>query len=212
VRVDVQLVCFDLGGVLMRLCEGWNHACTVAGVPQPTRKLDGALRTKIAEVIARSDLGELDLPAFADEAGPLLGVGPEDVVAVSNVYLRGAYPGAAELLNDLADLRIATACLSNTNESHWRMMNDAEHAAALPLEKLSHRFASHLIGARKPDPAIYEHVERVTGVSAGAIAFFDDLPVNIEAARRRGWRAFQVDPAGDPVAQAKAHLSDMAVL
>jgi putative hydrolase of the HAD superfamily len=212
VHTDVQLVCFDLGGVLLRICDGWQHACEVAGITVARRKLDAAVRGPLTDLMARADLGQLDLHTFAAAAGPLLGVQPEHVVAVSNAYLLGAYPGVEELLLSLADRGVATACLSNTNASHWRMMNDPDHPAALPLYHLTHRFASHLIGARKPDPAIYEHVEDVTGVPANAIVFFDDLAPNVEAAWQRGWRAVRVDPAGDPVATVYQHLTDLGVL
>jgi glucose-1-phosphatase len=212
VHTDVQLVCFDLGGVLLRICDGWQHACTVAGVSIARRKLDTAARGPLADLIANSDLGRLDLDAFARAAGPLLGVDPADVVAVSNAYLLGAYPGADDLLDELANAGIPTACLSNTNESHWRMINDPRHPASLPLHRLTHRFASHLIGARKPDEAIYAHVERATGVPGRGIVFFDDLPPNVEAAWQRGWRAVRVDPAADPVERIRDHLFDLRVL
>ena len=82
----------------------------------------------------------------------------------------------------------------------------------LSLERLTHRFASHLVGIRKPDAAIYEHVERSTGVAPSSILFFDDLEANVVAAQRRGWRAHQIRIDDDPVAQARAHLRAARVL
>jgi len=41
----------------------------------------------------------------------------------------------------------------------------------------------------KPDPAIYEVVEGVTGSRGGEILYIDDRPENIEAGLRRGWHA-----------------------
>lgn len=81
----------------------------------------------------------------------------------------------------------------------------------LPLDRLTYRFASHLVGAVKPDDAIYAHVERVTGVAPGSIVFFDDLEANVAAAARRGWRAHQVRVDADPIAQVRLHLRDHGI-
>ena len=48
---------------------------------------------------------------------------------------------------------------------------------------------SHEHGAMKPDPRLYEVVERETGRSGGEIAYLDDRPENVEAGRARGWHA-----------------------
>lgn len=42
----------------------------------------------------------------------------------------------------------------------------------------------------KPEPAIYAEMVNRLGCRADEIAFFDDLPANIEAARRAGYNAF----------------------
>jgi len=107
---------------------------------------------------------------------------------------------------------VRTACLSNTNERHWDTVNDAGSAHHVPLHTLDHLFASHLIGQRKPDGAIYEHVERAVGVPGGAILFFDDTEANVDAALRRGWHAVRIDPAEAPVQQMRRHLRHHRVL
>jgi FMN phosphatase YigB (HAD superfamily) len=43
-------------------------------------------------------------------------------------------------------------------------------------------------GAMKPDPRLYEVVERVTGRAGAELFYLDDRPENVEAARARGWR------------------------
>ena len=105
-----------------------------------------------------------------------------------------------------------TACLSNTNATHWQQMSDPAAPCCLPLERLSYQFGSHLIGARKPDRAVYEHVERVTTASGRQVVFFDDLPENVSAAQLRGWRAHQVLTDRDPIVQVREHLSRHRVL
>jgi len=130
---------------------------------------------------------------------------------VNHAYLLGPYPGVSELIEDLHTAGVQTACLSNTNANHWRMMNDAADANHLPLDRLTHRFASHLIGCCKPDAKIFEHVERATGMSGQQILFFDDAAPNVEAARRRGWNAEVIQVDGDPIGQVRHHLSRYGV-
>jgi HAD superfamily hydrolase (TIGR01509 family) len=40
----------------------------------------------------------------------------------------------------------------------------------------------------KPEPAIYEQVEKATGKRGAAILYIDDRPENIETGRARGWQ------------------------
>ena len=100
-----------------------------------------------------------------------------------------------------------TACLSNTNEHHWGLLSDRKHPAFFPLAELDHQFASHLIRARKPDEAIYEHLEKEAGVSGPEILFFDDVEENVRAARKRGWDAEWIDPElNNPMRQIREAL------
>ena len=73
-------------------------------------------------------------------------------------------------------------------------------------------FASHLIRAHKPEAAIYEYVERATGLAPSALLFFDDAAPNIAAAQSRGWNAQLIDVAVDPVTQITATLQRYGVL
>jgi putative hydrolase of the HAD superfamily len=181
-------------------------------VPGGVNELDEATSRRVDDIVARIDTGKIDLGTFARELAPLRGVQPADIVRIQNIYLRGPYPGATELIDDLNAAGVQTACLSNTSDSHWRMMTNPSDPNYLPLERLTHRFASHLIGIRKPDAGIYEHVERTTRLAPESILFFDDLEANVAAARERGWRAHQVRTDADPIAQASRHLRDMGLL
>jgi len=50
-------------------------------------------------------------------------------------------------------------------------------------------FLSYLIGVRKPQPGIYEHVLEQLGVDGSQCFFIDDMPENIEVARAVGINA-----------------------
>lgn len=49
-------------------------------------------------------------------------------------------------------------------------------------------FISGHLRMMKPDPAIYAHVEEISGVAPEALIFTDDSPANIAAAAARGWQ------------------------
>ena len=208
----VKLVVFDLGRVLVRICDNWQHACKVAGVPVPFRALDDAAKARMHELVCANEIGKLDQAAFCEGAARLLDAEPEHVSASSNAYLLGAFPGAVRLLEQLMTLGYETACLSNTNARHWSIMLDPASPSALPLDRMTYRFASQEIGLRKPDDAIYTYVERVSGKRGSEIVFFDDLDANVAAALRRGWQAHVIRVDADPIAQVRDHLRAAGVL
>lgn len=203
----IDLVVFDLGRVLVRICDGWQHACEVAGVAGGVRgEFSREAYTAVHAAMCAHEVGEIDLEAFALAAAPHLEISSDDFVRMHNAYTRGMYAGATQLLDDLRAAGVATACLSNTNENHWRIMSDARGGSFVPFEKFDHRFASHLVGMRKPEERIYAHVERATRAEPQRIVFFDDVEENVAAAVRRGWRAHRIEADQDPIGQVRAHL------
>lgn len=209
---SVKLVCFDLGRVLVRICENWQHAGEVARLPIALPQLADSRKDNLREIVHAAEVGRVMVDEFCRKSGELFGVDPCHIRAVSDVYLRGCYPGVADLIDEIAAGGYQTACLSNTNDNHWRIMfanNDADYA---PLLKLNYKFGSQLIGFRKPEPGIYEYVERAVGVPGRQILFFDDLQENIDAARARGWTAELILHDHDPLAQLRQHMRRLGVL
>lgn len=202
-----ELIVFDLGGVLVDVAAGWAEACTRAGVPLPAALSDPATRQAIQRVYKAAEVGQLDADAFLAQAAQLAQISREDMHRVSSAFLCGALPGAAALLDELRAAGAVCACLSNTMEHHWRLLTQPGGFCGLSLHALPHRFASHEIGAAKPDADAYQHVERVTGFSGACVTFFDDRAENCEAAQRCGWRATRIDPDRAPIAQIRAALA-----
>lgn len=204
----IELVVFDLGRVLIRVCDDWRHASRCAGIslPDNTRDLNDADCEALQAVVARYDTGQIDVQAFCREIAPLQGLTPEQAFKAHDVFLRGPYRGATKLIADLARANLKTACLSNTSDHHWRQMLDPAGPNFMSLHRLTWQFASHLIGVVKPHSAIYEHVERTTKIPPARTVFFDDLQANVAAARQRGWNAYQIQTGSDPVAQARSQL------
>lgn len=208
---DTRLVVFDLGRVLVRICRDWQHACECAGFDWSA--VDPGRRAALREVLGRAEVGEIGAEALYAEASALLDCEPGRIRAISDAFIFGAYPGAAELLGELAAAWVKTACLSNTNEHHWSLLFEPGHRAWLPMDRMNHHFASHLLRARKPDAGVYAEVERRAGASGAQIVFFDDVMENIDAARLRGWDAYWIDPSpDDPIPQIRAALRRCHVL
>ncbi len=101
----------------------------------------------------------------------------------------------------LADLRrdYTVCCLSNTNIIHWC------EAFAAPFE---HAFASHEIGAIKPDADAFHYVLESLGVSASDVLFFDDTVQNVHAAADVGMRAYHTEDFID----LKHKLTELGIL
>lgn len=206
-----RLVVFDLGRVLVRICDGWQHAFEVAGVALP-REIDAGIKARLLERVMRIEVGDGDVVAFCREAAGLVGVSCEAMTSMWRGYTRGPFHGACELLDELSAAGVTTACLSNTNAEHWGVLTDPADPHGPVLARLDHRFASHLVRARKPDAAIYEHLERETGARPADIVFFDDLAENVEAARRRGWAAHVVPVVENPIPGIRRVLIEAGVL
>lgn len=202
----IQLVCFDLGNVLVRLTGGLREACAKAGVAFPERFDVGAAERELDVVMGDLECGRTEMDAFFDLAASRLPQFEAGALrAIYDAWIDGMQPGAEDLLRRLADDGVRTACLSNTSAGHWHAFLDP-HGPYAPLGMLDAHFASHLVGVLKPDPRIYAHLEAQTGVEPSAILFFDDHPPNVEAARGRRWRAEWIDPGTNSVPRIERHL------
>jgi glucose-1-phosphatase len=211
---DVRLICFDLGRVLVRICEDWRHACKIARIPVPqaSAAADAKVKPAIMELVFAHEVGKIELDEFCRKMSPLLQIEPPQVLGMMNAYLLGTYPGVIELIDALSAAGHCTACISNTNALHWRILQDRSGPAHFSFERLKYAFASHLVGHRKPENGMYEHVERVTSTRGEQILFFDDAKENVDAAKHRGWRAELILHDNDPVCQLRKHLARCGVL
>ncbi|MGA1044447.1 MAG: HAD-IA family hydrolase [Phycisphaerales bacterium] len=199
-----SLICFDLGGVFIRLQPDLASACRDAGVEFRGGWEHLASDAPRLELIERYQVGAIDCETYYRAMSDLSSgrYTPDEIEAIHRVWVIEPYAGIDALLDEIESSDLATACLSNTNASHWRWL---EGVAA--FNRLKHRHASHLLGFHKPDERIYRAFEREVDRRGGEIVLFDDLPENVEAARRLGWQAHRIDPAGDTVAQMRRVLS-----
>lgn len=206
----IKLVCFDLGGVLIRICRSWDEGCRAAGLD-----VRGAAVADPAGANGRRDLSRLHqsgkmacvefFQAVSRASGDLYAA--HEVERIHNAWLLGEYPGVHAVIDDIRHAGLRTAALSNTNLSHWIALQRYPSISSLDF-----RLASHELGMVKPDEAIYREAERIFAVKAGHILFFDDLPDNIQAARRVGWDAVQIDHTADPAQQIRSALQSRSLV
>jgi glucose-1-phosphatase len=82
---------------------------------------------------------------------------------------------------------------SNTNDAHYKQYTQQFRDV---LAHFDHLCASHEAKARKPEAAFFAHCQRFAGADPGECLFIDDLPTNVEAAERFGWKGVVYSPDG----------------
>jgi HAD superfamily hydrolase (TIGR01509 family) len=199
----IELVCFDVGGVIVRICRTWTEGCAAAGITPRDLVLweeTGPARTAL---IHEHQTGRIDGATFADRISALVSgiYSPAEIMGVHHAWLLDEYEGVGDLVEQVHRAGFETAVLSNTSHEHWCRMG--EYPAVM---RVRHHLTSHRLGLQKPDPKIYQRLEQQLGYGGAQIIFFDDKVENIEAARAAGWHGELIDPAASPAAQITAAL------
>lgn len=166
-------VLFDLGGVLVDLDPDWPAHIGL----DPSDVFDWLAHS---EAFASFERGELSDHAFLGALGRAFAVDPERAGPAFDAWVRGPSEGAVELLDALRGPR---GLLSNTNVRHWARFDPDRRLR----DRAGTALPSHLIGARKPDPVVWERVDALLG--GRPALFLDDSPMNVDAARAHGWDA-----------------------
>lgn len=201
---SIRMVCFDLGGVLIRICRSWREGCTAASLPLRLESIEDPSSANGRREISRLyQTGRITTEQYWRELSASTNhlYSPHEIERIHHAWMLGEYEGVADVIDAIHAANIATACLSNTNHAHWVRMD--EFPAVM---KLHHRLASHELRLAKPDHEIYREFERLTQMRSEQILFFDDLPENIEAAKAVGWHAVAIDPLSRTDAQITAAL------
>ena len=206
----MQVVCFDLGGVLVEINHTWKGALLDAGLPEDLAAQHDRSLTDF-ELFNKYQNGSVSFDDYLDDLSRRFGeIERSKAESVHNAILRSAYLGIPELIDDIKRKGIKTGCLSNTNAPHWEAMMHAPRLAV--VSKLDFPMASHLIGAEKPDEKMYRAFENASGAKPKEIVYFDDGAANVQAAKKLGWNAFVVDPNREPAQQMRLTLIELGWL
>jgi FMN phosphatase YigB (HAD superfamily) len=219
--MKIRLVCFDLGGVLVKICRSWSDGCRAAGLDVRGNSAGDRAGSVRRELTQKLGIGRLSEDEWAEQLA--LGLGglysAEELRRIHHAWSQQEYAGALDLVEELNASQVTTACLSNTNQSHWTRLlhHDGQRPLAGAPEypavlRLHRHYASHLLGLAKPDAAIYRAFEQATEHAPADILFFDDLPDNVAAARALGWNAERVNPHQETIPQLRRFLGTYRVL
>ncbi|MHB9023395.1 MAG: HAD family hydrolase [Armatimonadota bacterium] len=208
----IRVVVFDIGGVMIRLADGWQGACACAGLPYRPRELTEETRRQWVALEHAVGEGRMDTEDFLQQALQLINgiYTAEELRAVYQAIIREEFPGIYDVVSGLKAAGYATACLSNTSAAHW---DDLTNPALYPaIARLDYRFASHLLQMMKPDPRIYHRFQAETGFTSAGILFFDDLDENVRGAQACGWNAIRVSGDHPAIEQIQAGLAQHGVV
>ena len=199
-ETEFDVLLFDLGGVLIDFAGFEEMRRLLPQVSDRSEIRDRWIHSASVQLFERGDITPEEFARRLVEEFQLE-LSAEEFLREFVSWARGPYPGAVSLLRQLrATHRIA--CLSNSNELHTPI-----HRASIHPHVDSFYFSDE-IGLVKPDREIFDYVIRDLAVSPRRIAFFDDTPVNVEAARNAGLSAFLVDG----IAELEAHLQSLGLI
>ncbi|NHA02711.1 HAD family phosphatase [Mucilaginibacter sp. HC2] len=147
------------------------------------------------EIFDKFDRGEVTADQFRAYIRQKTGnpeLTDDQINAAWNSMLLGIEPGNHELLLSLKG-KYRTFLLSNINEIHYGyIMNYLK--TDFGFDSNDHIFEktyySHLIGKRKPEPAIFEMVLNENNLNPSETLFIDDSPQHLATAQKLGIQTF----------------------
>ncbi|MDA0241210.1 MAG: HAD family phosphatase [Proteobacteria bacterium] len=181
----IEVVLFDLGGVLVELREPPEMAA-ILRLPSP----DGIRSAwESCPAVQAHETGQCITEEFGEGVVKHfnLDITAEQFLAGFRTWPFQLIDGAEALVGDLRP-EIRKGCLSNTSAFHWQHQNDAKAVTAL----FENQFLSFELGMMKPDPRIFDEVSQRLGTEPEDIFFLDDNPKNVEAAIGAGFEAYCV--------------------
>lgn len=203
-----EAVTFDLDGTLVdtagEIAAAVNATLTDYDIAprapaEITALIGDGLRALMLKLLARL---LLDQPALADR------LQPDAVLAcVERHYalrVGGSarpYPGAASTLQALRAAGVRTACVTNKDGRHARMLLEATGL----IEHLDLVVAGDTLPHRKPHPSVLRHVATRLGVATHRLAHVGDSLTDLQAARNAGaadWAVPHGYNGGEPIAAA----------
>ncbi len=184
--MSIKAVFSDLGGVLIEFSfdRAAARLSRLAGVD--ARALSGKLVSD--EAWEQFEVGRLTEAEFCSHLRQQCELNLTDAELVegwNSIYI-GVNRDVERLLREVSDRGVRVVGVTNTNVTHQRAWQDQ---FADNLVFLAAVYSSWEVGARKPEPAFFEHVLEAEQVAAHEVLFIDDLAVNVEAADSLGMDA-----------------------
>lgn len=177
---------FDLGNVLLRFSHErmCRQIAEVAGASYETvwqAVFDGGLEAQL-------ESGRIDTAGFYQKLCDAIGRQPTFeawALAANDIFELNL--SILPLVTALRQAGYRLGVLSNTSQMHWEFNADGRYAllpGAFDVVALSYE-----LRAMKPAPEIFQKAAALAGVAPEEIFFTDDVPANVEGARRAGYDA-----------------------
>ncbi len=191
---------------MIRIADNWREACEFADIefreynhiPDAQNALISAEDAYERGKINFNEMAEI----FSNSCKNIYSV--DEIKKIYLNIIHNEFDDMADFIIYLQKNWYYTACLSNTCDAHWEQFL---HSGRYPaIEMLDAHYASHLLGYRKPDEAIYRKVMSLLDTAGKNIIFFDDKPENVAGALRCGWNAVQIMPGKSSVSQMQAYI------
>lgn len=181
--MKVKAVVFDLGKVLVDFDYGIAARKLARSSSAPAAEIQSVIDQ--SPLLLSYESAEIKTQQFYGEVRERIGYcGDFETFAAAFADIFSEIPEMTALNSDIRGRGLPTFVLSNTNEiaiSHVRRNFPFFGQFTAYVFSFEH-------GVMKPEPPIYEIVERLSGCRGGEILFLDDKPENVEAARKRGWQ------------------------
>ena len=190
---EVKAILFDLGNVLfdLEIPKTWRAMESLFGV-----ELEHTFNyPPTQELMYDYEKGLVDTGTFVGELQRLSkpGTTPKEVVNAWNAMLLEIPKERFGFLDQLKK-HFPLYLLSNINTLHleffYRQIRDRYQILNWDTAYFEQTFYSHLIGMRKPDASIYQHVSKEINFPMEAIFFVDDNKQNIKTAAKLGMQTY----------------------
>lgn len=209
--MKTQAVFLDALGTLVELHPPWSRLAEALGLPAEDARVEAAMRAEMAyyrdhaqEATDAASLAQLRAECAAIVERDL-GVAVSAETLMSAIRFR-AYEDALPSLMRLRELGLRLVCVSNWDYALPMVLDEVGLSVALDSV-----VTSAGVGARKPDPAIFEAALEVAGCTAAEALHVGDSPdEDVAGARAAGIRALLIDRCGGgdvaSLAQIEPHL------
>jgi FMN phosphatase YigB (HAD superfamily) len=178
-----QTVVLDLGKVLV----DFDYSIALRRIAQRCQSSIDLLTQLVlsAPLLLTYERGRLTSEEFYRRTCAATGFcGGFDEFAAAFGDIFSAIEPMVQLHAELRARKILTCIFSNTNELAIRHIR-----RNFPFfSQFDHYVLSYEHGAMKPEPELYDVVERQTGCAGSQIVYLDDRPENIEAGAARHWK------------------------
>jgi epoxide hydrolase-like predicted phosphatase len=192
-KKEIEAIVFDLGNVIFDISfeEMYDYWAKLKGY----NKAELKRRLFFDEMYCRFERGEIEPNTYRDYAIEKLGfkMSYEEFDRGWNSIYMETKTGMEELISNLEG-RYPLYVLTNTNELHadiWRVKYDEI------LRHFDRVFSSYELGARKPEPEVYERFMKRANVEPQKTIFFDDDKENVKAAGSLGIIGIKIDSCHD---------------